>query len=119
MLLPSCLACVVVRPKVGEAAPGGLPNQVAISTAEAEAAEGLCTWTVATLCRALTLPNILTLLTGRVCARGSGCSAPCAAQCAACSDRPSRAVHVCMHQSNGIAANFHESCHATGKLNPV
>lgn len=49
---------------MGEAAPGGRPNQVAISTAEAEAAEGLCTWTVATLCRALTLPNILTLLTG-------------------------------------------------------
>lgn len=44
--------------------PGGKPSQVAISTAEAEAAEGLCTWTVATLCRALTLPNILTLLTG-------------------------------------------------------
>lgn len=37
---------------------------MSISTAEAEAAEGLCTWTVATLCSALTLPNILTLLTG-------------------------------------------------------
>jgi DENN (AEX-3) domain len=55
------------RPKVGDPIPNGKPNQVAISTAEAEAAEGLCTWTVATLCRSLTLPNILTLLTGVLC----------------------------------------------------
>ena len=44
---------------------GGAPiRQVAISTAEAEAADQLATWSVATLCRSLSLPNILLVLTG-------------------------------------------------------
>lgn len=36
----------------------------AIAAAEAEAAEGLRAWTVACLCRSLSLENILTFLTG-------------------------------------------------------
>jgi len=62
---PSLQSLQYYRPKVGHGSDGvdGDPNKVSISTAEAEAAEGLCTWTVATLCSALTLPNILTLLT--------------------------------------------------------
>ncbi len=46
----------------------------AIAAAEAEAALGLRTWTVACLCRSLSLDNILTFITGTV-------SSPCATSC--------------------------------------
>lgn len=39
-------------------------HRSAIAAAEAEAAEGLRAWTVACLCRSLSLENIITYLTG-------------------------------------------------------
>lgn len=61
---PSCQSLRYYRPKVGQGHDSNLDKvKVSISTAEAEAAEGLCTWTVATLCAALKLPVILQLLT--------------------------------------------------------
>lgn len=52
------------RPRLTEFTGSVSLTQVAISTAEAEAAEQLATWSVATLCRSLSLPNILNFLTG-------------------------------------------------------
>ncbi len=52
------------RPRLSEHLSSTSLTRVAISTAEAEAADQLATWTVATLCRSLSLPNILTVLTG-------------------------------------------------------
>jgi len=52
------------RPRLAEHLASTSLTRVAISTAEAEAADQLATWTVATLCRSLSLPNILTVLTG-------------------------------------------------------
>ena len=52
------------RPRLAEHIASTSLTRVAISTAEAEAADQLATWTVATLCRSLSLPNILTVLTG-------------------------------------------------------
>ena len=59
------------RPRLSEHLASTSLTRVAISTAEAEAADQLATWTVATLCRSLSLPNILTVLTG---ARGLACA---------------------------------------------
>ena len=39
-------------------------HRAAVAAAEAEAGEGLSSWTVAALCRSLSLDNILLLLTG-------------------------------------------------------
>ena len=52
------------RPRLSDLTGSASLTCVAISTAEAEAAEQLATWSVATLCRSLSLPNILTFLTG-------------------------------------------------------
>ena len=41
-------------------------HRAAIAAAEAEAGEGLGSWTVAALCRSLSLDNILLLLTGQL-----------------------------------------------------
>ena len=54
------------RPRLSELGAMSL-TRVAISTAEAEAAEQLATWSVATLCRSLSLPNILLLISGGTC----------------------------------------------------
>ena len=62
------------RPRLSEHLASAGLTRVAISTAEAEAADQLATWTVATLCRSLSLPNILTVLTG---ARVFMHTAPC------------------------------------------
>jgi hypothetical protein len=53
-----------VRPRVTDELSSQVIHWTAIAAAEAEAAEGLRTWTVATLCRSLSLDNIITLITG-------------------------------------------------------
>jgi hypothetical protein len=57
---------------LGGAAAQRYAYRAAVAAAEAEAAEGLRLWTVACLCRSLSLDNILTYLAG---ARGLSCSA--------------------------------------------
>ena len=52
--------------RLHEAAPLECVHRAAIVAAENEAAEGLRVWTVANLCRSLSLDNILTLLTGKL-----------------------------------------------------
>ena len=52
------------RSKLHDASPLEYVHRAAIVAAESEAADGLRVWTVANLCRSLSLENILTLLTG-------------------------------------------------------
>ncbi|KAK9820042.1 hypothetical protein WJX72_005418 [[Myrmecia] bisecta] len=52
------------RPKVLESLSSEYVHRTAVAAAEAEAAEGLRHWTVAALCRSLSLENILMLITG-------------------------------------------------------
>ncbi len=51
------------RPAAAEGARRAYAHRSAIGAAEAEAAAGLRPWAIAALCRALSLDNILTLLT--------------------------------------------------------
>lgn len=52
------------RSKVHDTSPLEYVHRAAIVAAESEAADGLRVWTVANLCRSLSLENILTMLTG-------------------------------------------------------
>lgn len=52
------------RGRASEGLVGQYVHRAAIAAAEAEAGEGLGSWTVAALCRSLSLDNILLLLTG-------------------------------------------------------
>lgn len=65
------------RPQLSEALGAESRTRVAISTAEAEAAEQLAIWSVATLCRTLSLPNILTFLAGSSPIPPQPCHTPC------------------------------------------
>lgn len=53
------------RGRASEGLVGRYVHRAAIAAAEAEAGEGLGSWTVAALCRSLSLDNILLLLTGQ------------------------------------------------------
>lgn len=61
---PSLQPIHFLRPRASDQLPSQLLHRTAIAAAEAEAAEGLRAWTVATLCRSLSLDNIITLITG-------------------------------------------------------
>lgn len=52
------------RGRASEGLVGQYVHRAAVAAAEAEAGEGLGSWTVAALCRSLSLDNILMLLTG-------------------------------------------------------
>ena len=54
-----------LRPKLAETGGAEYIYRAAIAAAEAEAAAGLKGWTVAALCRSLSLENILLMLSGR------------------------------------------------------
>ena len=54
-----------LRPKLAETGGAEYIYRAAIAAAEAEAAAGLKGWTVAALCRSMSLENILLMLSGR------------------------------------------------------
>lgn len=61
------------RGRASEGLGGRYVHRAAIAAAEAEAGEGLGSWTVAALCRSLSLDNIMLLLTGQ-CVTSAFCS---------------------------------------------
>ena len=61
---PSLQPVHYLRGRASEGLEGRYVHRAAIAAAEAEAGEGLGSWSVAALCRSLSLDNILLLLTG-------------------------------------------------------
>lgn len=59
-----------LRGRASEGLGGRYVHRAAVAAAEAEAGEGLGSWSVAALCRSLSLDNILLLLTGQSPIRG-------------------------------------------------
>ena len=64
---PSLQPVHYLRGRASEGLGSQYVHRAAIAAAEAEAGEGLSSWTVAALCRSLSLDNILLLLTGTPC----------------------------------------------------